>query len=175
MTVRWYVAVTRQGAETHVARAIGALGIEVFLPLQRKTIRHARVEQRTYRALLPSLIFPAFEIEDATWTAITRIFGFTRFMGSRAGDDFMPTAVRSGEMEAFMDMARFLDCDHDEQDPLRYCQLRPNSRVFVRCTESFEAMGTVIRDDRGKVLIDLDKAYGGKRVCAPRDSVALAS
>lgn len=172
MASSFYAVAVRHGVEQAFVRAVAALSIAVFLPLEECTIKHARQVVRTHRPLIPGYLFPKFDASPNSgdlWQEITRITGFKGFLGTR-DDSLMPTAIRDGEIEALIQRGKMLAAQN-ANTPGEYRALPPNLPVLVSYMD-LNAEAIVIRDRRGKVLIELDKRWGSKRVSVPRDSIS---
>lgn len=93
----WYVVETRPHKETVAAHNLRKQGFVVFLPLMRRTVRHAR---QTLVRKAP--LFPAYLFVDASsaarWRSVNGTFGAKRIIASND----RPVTVERGFVETLL-------------------------------------------------------------------------
>lgn len=93
---RWFVAQTQPGKETLAESHLLRQNFRIFLPLYRKTIRHARRIQEVLRPLFPGYIFVNLDLEKDQWRSINGTRGITHLLTQ---DDHRPLFVPEGIVE----------------------------------------------------------------------------
>jgi len=93
--LRWYVVCARPHAETRAFVHLKRQGFQTFLPLYRKTIRHARQFRTVNAPLFPRYLFVALNLDRDRWRSVNGTFGVSRLImeGER------PKSIRSGVVE----------------------------------------------------------------------------
>jgi len=171
----WYALEARPKMAPAVALSITALGFPVFLPFERRTVQHARKSESKLYPLITGYLFVAFNVAIAGWQEIVsdNVPGAISLLGQRDSASFggfRPTKIRAGEIEHLMTIAEQLSQEQAENDgPLPV--LPPRSRALIFVGVLANLTGEVIHDERGRVLMTLDKQFGGKPVSVPRESV----
>ena len=72
---RWYVVHSRANAERRALQNLEKQGYVTWLPLCRKTRRHARRIETVLRPLFPRYLFVQLDIEAEPWRAVLSTFG----------------------------------------------------------------------------------------------------
>lgn len=83
---RWFVVRTKPHAEKRAREALREMGFEVYLPVEVRRCRHARVTRRTERALIPGYLFVEL-ISGPGGEDFTSVNELLRRIGARAADD----------------------------------------------------------------------------------------
>ncbi|MBL1436674.1 MAG: transcriptional activator RfaH [Rhodobacteraceae bacterium] len=95
----WFVAQLKPNgfalAKSHLQRQ----GYETFMPMQTRTVRHARKERRVQRPLFAGYIFISFNPLETQWRAINSTFGVVALVVARRNT---PQQVPDGLMRALM-------------------------------------------------------------------------
>src|SRR4029453_17118351 len=92
---RWYVAMTLPQRENVAAAQLQRQGFSTFLPLHRKTRRHARKVDTILVPLFPRYIFVAMNVKRDRWRSINGTLGVQRIVSN----GFMPVPVPPGIVE----------------------------------------------------------------------------
>ena len=95
---RWYVVHTQSYQESRAELNLRRQGFEVWLPLTRRTRRHARRIDTILAPLFPRYLFVRLDLRSQTWRSINGTFGVVRLLCN--GD--MPLAVPEGLVEEMM-------------------------------------------------------------------------
>jgi transcriptional antiterminator RfaH len=163
---RWYVARSLPHKEHAAKQRLIAQGFCTFLPMQDRTLRHARRIITVCRPVFPRYLFVRFNPMTTQWRSINGTVGLDRLI--MRGDE--PEPVRRGVVES-------LAASVDERDRLRFRQiLRPGDRVRLMCgpfAEQLGVLGHLGPHDRVQVLLSF--LGGPVPVQVDRTSVALAS
>jgi transcriptional antiterminator RfaH len=93
--VRWCVVQTQAHCELRAAAHLRNQSFKVFLPLHRKTVRHARQFRAVLAPLFPCYLFVAIAIDRDRWTSIKGTVGVVRLL--MEGD--LPRPVPRGVVE----------------------------------------------------------------------------
>ena len=72
---QWYVVYTHAKAESSVAGHLHRQGFDAYLPMCRKTLRHARRKTEVLRPLFPRYVFVALDVEADRWRAVNGTVG----------------------------------------------------------------------------------------------------
>lgn len=163
---RWHVVETHPHAETKAAMHLRRQGYEIYLPVYKKTRRHARRVENVASPLFPRYLFVAIDIAAQRWRSIQSTFGVARLVTS--GD--APVAI------ADRIIAEIRDREGDDGYVRLPPQIKfvPGTKVrvldgaFVSCLGLFEAM-----TDRERVAILLD--FLGRKVHIVLDAASIAA
>jgi transcription elongation factor/antiterminator RfaH len=79
---RWYVAHTLPRREATAAAHLRGQGFRVFLPLQKKTVRHARKFRVVTTALFPNYLFVSFDPDRDRWLSVNGTIGVAHLICS---------------------------------------------------------------------------------------------
>jgi transcription elongation factor/antiterminator RfaH len=93
---RWYVVQTRPHREFRAQTQLTAQGFRSFLPLHRKTVRHARKLRTLSAPFFPGYLFMVLDLSRDRWRSVNGTFGVARLV---MGDEF-PVAAPSGVVES---------------------------------------------------------------------------
>lgn len=94
---KWFVAQVQPGKETLAESHLMRQDFQTFLPLYRKTIRHARRTQEVLRPLFPGYIFVSLDLTVDQWRCINGTRGVSHLLTQ---DDHRPLSVPDGIIEA---------------------------------------------------------------------------
>ncbi len=89
----WYVARTKPRKEREAAAALTSRGVEVYLPMLRKT--RVRTGRCQWEPLFPCYLFARFEVPSYSWLAVRSAPYVAYFLG-HAG---LPSALPEGFVE----------------------------------------------------------------------------
>src|ERR1044071_3749272 len=74
---RWYAVYSQPHRETRAQQQLTAQGFTVFLPLYRKTVRHARKLTTVSAPFFPRYLFVALDLSLDQWRSVNGTFGVT--------------------------------------------------------------------------------------------------
>ena len=95
--VRWYVAQVKPNGFARAKANLGRQGFETFMPLSRKTVRHARQMRDVLRPIFPGYLFIKFGSHSADWRKINSTFGVSKLISFEAGQPApVPDALMAG-------------------------------------------------------------------------------
>jgi transcriptional antiterminator RfaH len=163
----WYAVSTRAHGESRAAIHLKRQGFEAWLPLIRKTRRHARRIETIEAPLFPGYLFVAFDASQQPWRAINGTFGVRRLICQ--GD--LPIPVPDSffvELRSRCEVDGFFSLPADE--------LRPGTLVQFRSGPFTEQVATLLRlSDNERIWLLLDLLGRPVTVMASRqDVVAVA-
>lgn len=98
---RWSVVYTQPHRERRAHAHLQNQGFRSFLPLLRKTVRHARQFRVQLAPLFPRYLFVELMIGRDRWTSIRGTFGVSHLMM----DGEQPRAVPAGVVETLLEMS----------------------------------------------------------------------
>lgn len=94
--VRWCAVYAHLKEERAAAFHLGAQGFETFLPLRRRSIRHARRIYETTEAFFPRYLFVKIDLKRSQWRCINSTWGVSHLLSLHD----RPLAIRPGLVEA---------------------------------------------------------------------------
>lgn len=134
---KWFLAQTQPGKETLAESHLQRQKFQVFLPLYRKTITHARRTQEVLRPLFPGYIFVSLDLEKDQWRSINGTRGVSHLLTQ---DDHKPLFVPNEVVET-------LQKEQEEEGSIALGSLANafKSGDTIRITEGafVEHMGTI--------------------------------
>src|SRR5262245_59267691 len=99
---RWFLAHTQPKNEWKAELHLGAQGFRTYLPLIRKTVRHAR-QLRTVRApLFPRYLFVILDLKRDRWLLVRSTVGVSRLF---THPDGRPVPVPVGVVESLIEQS----------------------------------------------------------------------
>ncbi|MEO0981641.1 MAG: transcriptional activator RfaH [Pseudomonadota bacterium] len=92
MGTPWYLVQCKTGRERFAEDGLARQGFDVFLPSERRTVRHARRTETVRRAFFPGYLFVSLDVTRGGWRPIDATPGVVRLVtfGAR------PAAAPSG-------------------------------------------------------------------------------
>lgn len=96
MTDCWYLVHTKSGRELLADENLRRQGYQTYLPLERRTIRHARRTLEGVRAYFPGYLFVALDLTCRVWSPINSTFGVLRLVGGPEGPSRAPAGLVEG-------------------------------------------------------------------------------
>ena len=87
---KWYVAQIKPNGFDRAVTNLARQGFQTFMPMQKKTVRHARQLKNVLRPVFPGYLFIQFGAERADWRKINSTFGVARLVSFEPS---VPTAV----------------------------------------------------------------------------------
>lgn len=144
---RWFVVQTQPHRELTARSHLQRQSFRVFLPLFRKTVRHARRFHTREAPLFPGYLFIALTPGFDRWRSINGTIGVSHLI--TAGDQPMP--VRPGIVEGLLAVARSNGLI--EAEPT----LKPGDRVRITSGPLAGSIGHLLTlDDAQRVSVLLD-------------------
>ena len=146
---RWYVAQVKPNGFARAEANLDRQGFETFMPLRRKTVRHARQMHDVLRPIFPGYLFIKFGSERADWRKINSTFGVSKLISFEAG---RPTPVP----DALMTGLRARCNDNNVLQPLD--DLRAGERLRMLTGAFADFVGEVeemVTSDRVRLLFEL--------------------
>lgn len=170
---RWYVLTPDYQREAAMAQVAAQHGAEVFMPTEKRQVRHARrIVDKAY-PVISGYLFLRLDLLRDPWQDIGHHRHSLGFLGVQAGPDgvLRPAAVRQDQMDKLI--------GHLEQVPPEetgeiFPILKPGQRALIHTGILKDFTGCVVTDEDGRTLIWLDKKFGGKEVEVARESVRKA-
>lgn len=98
---RWCVVYTQPHRELRASAHLRNQGFRTFLPLHRKTVRHARQFRTALSPLFPRYMFVSIEVGVDQWSKIRGTFGVSHLMM----DGDRPRSVPHGVVESLLDLS----------------------------------------------------------------------
>src|SRR4051812_35737513 len=74
---RWYAVYSQPHREVRAQQQLTAQGFMAFLPLYRKTVRHARKLTTVSAPFFPRYLFVALDLSQHQWRSVNGTFGVT--------------------------------------------------------------------------------------------------
>jgi transcription elongation factor/antiterminator RfaH len=163
---RWYVAYTLPRREATAGFHLERQGFCVFLPRQKKTVRHARKFRLVDAPVFPRYLFVSFDPDRDRWRSINGTLGVARLILA----DERPVAVPTGVVET---LVRSTGTD----GLLRYREdLAPGQKVRLLAGPFADRLGILARlDDAGRVDVLLELMGRAVSVRLARGSVEPAA
>jgi transcriptional antiterminator RfaH len=161
----WAVIECKSKDEFMAEAEIKALGIETFLPIVNKRIRHARTVEVVRRALFPRYLFARFDLDNPNWP---RIFS-RRGVVNMIMDGNRPKAVPLCQMAEVMKRA-------EEHKNITVDSIPLKAGDIVQILDGFFATHKAIvdraEDDKSMVTVKANILGRQTPVILPRTSVA---
>lgn len=147
-TAKWYVAQLKPNGFAKAVTNLDKQGFQTFMPLRRKTVRHARQMREVLRPVFPGYLFIRFGAERSDWRKINSTFGVSRLISfEKALPAAVPDALMAG-MQARCDAGQVLQPLDDLQAGEEVKMLSGAFADFVGEIETFVA------DDCVRLLFD---------------------
>lgn len=163
---RWYCVMTQPRREAYARDNLERQGFRCFLPLLRRTVRHARRCETRLVALFPRYAFVVLDLERDRWRSVRGTFGVAQLLM----DGDRPRPVPVGVVETLLASADAAGAVSAGQE------LRVGARVRILNGPLADRLATVTRlDERGRVAVLLE-IMGAERtvVMAREDLLPLA-
>jgi len=139
----WFVAQIKPNGFATASSNLQRQGFETFMPMQARTVRHARKESHVLRPLFPGYIFVSFDPLVTQWRAINNTVGVVNLLTGRAN---APQRAPKEMMVALMN-----GCDAKGNILQQKC---------FHAGDKVRLVGGPFRD----ALAEVTKASGGERV-----------
>jgi transcriptional antiterminator RfaH len=144
---RWYCVMTQPRREPLARDQLERQGFRCFLPLLRRTVRHARRLATVQAPLFPGYAFLALDLGRDRWRSVNGTRGVLRLV--LAGDRPLPVPV--GVVETLLAAADLAGAVRMAED------LRPGDRVRILAGPLADRLATVTRlDEKGRVALLLE-------------------
>lgn len=162
---RWFVYRTRPYRELSAADQLRQQGLNPFVPLIQKTVRHARKIRSVQAPLFPSYSFVHLILRDEPWRSINGTYGVVRLLMANE----MPIPVPRGVVEEIQSLV-------DERGLVRLDGgLAVGQTVEVINGPFARLMGQLVRlDAKGRVQILIDLMGGKMPVVMERTDLRVA-
>src|SRR3954463_6816938 len=98
---RWYAGYSQPHRETRAQQQLTVQGFTAFLPLYRKTVRHARKLTTVSAPFFPRYLFVALDLSLDQWRSVNGTFGVT----SLITDGAIPRPVPHGVVESLAEVS----------------------------------------------------------------------
>lgn len=165
---KWYVAQLKPNGHAKAVANLNQQGFETFMPMRRKTVRHARQVREVLRPIFPGYLFIRFGAERSDWRKINSTFGVTRLISfEKALPAAVPDQLMQG-LQARCDAAHVLQPLDDLKVGERVKMLSGAFGEFIGEIETFVAndcvrllldfMGQVTRVD--VAIADIEREKG---------------
>jgi len=151
MSRRWFVIRTKTNREMNACMQYERQGHEVYLPLIRRMVRHARRNREVLRPFFPGYLFLHLDPEEADWVSIVSTYdaiGAIRFGGQYVpAPDWVIEDLKAREVDGTIEL-----------DRLQADWLIPGAAVGIQLDPETVAAG-IVYSRRGKanvvVLLEL--------------------
>jgi transcriptional antiterminator RfaH len=147
--LKWYVAQIKPNGFERAVINLSRQNFETFMPLQRRTVRHARQMKDVLRPVFPGYLFIRFGAEQGDWRKINSTLGVTKLV---AFEGNAPTPVPNDLIDGLR-----LRCDiRNLLQPLG--DLEPGAKVKVLAGPFSDFIGEVeslVNEDRVRLLFEL--------------------
>ncbi len=161
---RWYAVHTRPHHETRAAANLKSQGFGVFLPLHRKTVRHARQFRTVAAPLFPRYLFVRLAVGHDRWRCVNSTHGVSHLIMEGEVPKPVPPGVID-EMQAMADAAGLLALDP---------RLRPGQQVRIVTGPFTGLVGSLLAlDDNQRVNVLLNILGTPKRVAVAAHRIGL--
>lgn len=95
----WFVAQLKPGGFEAAKLNLSRQGFKTFMPMQMRTVRHAREERRVSRPIFPGYIFVSFDPDVTQWRIINNTVGVANLITQGPAK---PQRVPAGLMTALL-------------------------------------------------------------------------
>jgi len=149
---RWYAVRCKPRQEFIARHEFEQQGFEVYLPLERKLVRHARKMERVPRPFFSGYLFLHLAESECRWTAIRSTRGAMCAVHFGAWYPPVPDGVM-GMLRALEDESGYICVGEDPVSPFK-----AGERVVVREGEFSGVEGVFVcrnGEERAHVLLDL--------------------
>ncbi|MEM7522354.1 MAG: transcription termination/antitermination NusG family protein [Pseudomonadota bacterium] len=163
---RWYAVNTQPHQENKAQFNLVRQGYEAWLPLRRKTRRHARRIETIKAALFPNYLFVRLDLSCERWRPINGTFGVRQLV--MRGDG--PAPVADGFVEDLRATVDGEDCAAAAPNALRV-----GDAVRILGGPFGDAIGSLVElRDSERVAVLLNLLGRDVRAAVPRHAVAPA-
>lgn len=147
----WFAVNIRPNCERKAVLNLERQGFETFLPVQVKTVRHARQYRTVCRPLFPGYLFVALDLGRDRWRSVNGTHGVVTLVMNGGEPSRVPAGIVEGLIAVATDkgVVRF---DHE---------LVAGQKVKILTGPFADFVGTLERlDDQGRVKVLLDMMGG---------------
>ena len=150
-SLQWFVVNIRPNCERKAVLNLERQGFETFLPVQIKTVRHARQYRTVCRPLFPGYLFVALDLTRHQWRSVNGTHGVVTLI-MNGGE---PSRVPEGVVESLIEISSDKGVVRFDRD------LVPGQKVKILTGPFADFIGTLERlDDQGRVKVLLDMMGG---------------
>ena len=148
-TARWYVAQIKSNAFERAIINLSRQGFQTFIPLQRKTIRHARQMTDVLRPIFPGYLFVCLGEDRGGWRKVNSTQGVIKLI---AFGGQQPTPVPNGLVAALQSR-----CDQNNiLQPATELELGTLVKVVTGPFSDFTGtIESLVAGDRIRLLLQL--------------------
>lgn len=145
---KWYVAQLKPNGHAKATANLNKQGFETFMPMRRKTVRHARQSRDVLRPIFPGYLFIRFGAERSDWRKINSTFGVSSLISFEKA---LPAVVPDKLMEGLQ--AR---CDETNVlQPLDDLKVGESVKMMSGAFGDFIGeIETFVADDCVRLLLD---------------------
>lgn len=146
---QWYVAQIKPNGFDRAIANLARQGFLTFMPMQKKTVRHARQLKDVLRPVFPGYLFIQFGAERADWRKINSTFGVARLISfDKSTPAPVPDALMAG-LQARCDVKQCLQPFDDLEVGERVEMVAGAFAGFVGQVED------MVGQDNVRVLLDI--------------------
>ena len=163
---QWYVVHSHANAESRALTNLARQDYDTWLPLYRKTRRHARRIETVLRPLFPRYLFVRVDLQAEVWRPILSTMGVSDLVSGADGPLPVGDAIVDGlKMQA----------SEDGHFDLRPSPFQPGDRVRIRVGPLADLEGIFqLESDAERVMVLLKLMGRAVRVTVPSDDVESA-
>ena len=162
----WFAVNTQPHQEDRAEINLKRQGYDAYLPVRRKTRRHARRVDVVRAALFPSYIFVNLDTEQQGWSAINSTFGVRRLISQNG----RPAALPDGFVENLQDMV-----DEDGFIVENVEKFKVGDKLKILSGPFADTIGTLLNlPDRDRIAMLLSVLGRDVQVLVSRNIVAAA-
>lgn len=163
---RWYAVNTHPHQEDRAERNLQRQGYATFLPVQRKTRRHARRIDTVRATLFPSYMFVSLDIETQAWSPINSSYGVRRIIHQNGRPAALPDRFVAG-LQGATDEDGFVVEDVET--------FKIGDRLRILAGPFADRIGAMVRLPAGdRITVMLDLLGREVQVSAPRNAITAA-
>ena len=148
-TGAWYVALLKPNGFERAVANLTRQGFETFMPMQRKTVRHARQLTNVFRPVFSGYLFIRFGKNRSDWRKINSTFGVSRLVSFEKS---IPAAVPQALINGLQARCDAKNCLQPPDDLRIGEQVRMVSGAFAGFVGEVEKL---IGDDRIRLLYEI--------------------
>jgi transcriptional antiterminator RfaH len=163
---QWYVVHSQANAENRALTNLARQGYDTWLPLYRKTRRHARRIETVLRPLFPRYLFVRVDLQAEVWRPILSTMGVSDLVSGADG----PLPVGDAVIDALK-----MQASEDGHFDLRPSAFKSGERVRIRVGPLADLEGIFqLESDAERVMVLLKLMGREVRVTVPSEDVESA-
>ena len=145
----WYVALLKPNGFERAVANLSRQGFETFMPMQKKTVRHARQLTEVFRPVFPGYLFIRFGKNRSDWRKINSTLGVAHLVSFEKS---MPAPVPQALMSGLQARCDAKNCLRPPDDLKIGEQVRMAAGAFAGFVGEVEKL---IGDDRIRLLYEI--------------------